>query len=54
MYVIICAVRSLFLFFYVRWNRKNRGVPVNNTRIDMDYRTGYIRSHLRSPSGRVR
>jgi len=37
-----------------RWSRKNRGLPPNPPKVEIDYRTGYIRSHLRSPSGRVR
>ncbi|KDR06510.1 hypothetical protein L798_04188, partial [Zootermopsis nevadensis] len=39
----------------LRWSRRNRhGVQGSQRRDIVDYRTGYIRSHLRSPSGRVR
>lgn len=38
-----------------RWSRRNRhGMQGTHRRDVVDYRTGYIRSHLRSPSGRVR
>ncbi|XP_044592635.1 putative thiamine transporter SLC35F3 [Cotesia glomerata] len=38
-----------------RWSRKHRhGIPGGAARDVIDYRTGYIKSHLRSPSGRVR
>ncbi|XP_046396129.1 putative thiamine transporter SLC35F3 isoform X2 [Ischnura elegans] len=39
----------------LRWSRRQRhGATVGQRRDVIDYRTGYIRSHLRSPSGRVR
>ncbi|XP_018903874.1 solute carrier family 35 member F3 isoform X2 [Bemisia tabaci] len=38
----------------LRWSRNRRNAQSAHTRTDIDYRTGYIRSHLRSPSGRVR
>ncbi|XP_023716818.1 putative thiamine transporter SLC35F3 isoform X2 [Cryptotermes secundus] len=39
----------------LRWSRRNRhGAQGSQRRDIVDYRTGYIRSHLRSPSGRVR
>lgn len=47
-YVCVC------LYCCARWSRKNRGLPPNPPKVEIDYRTGYIRSHLRSPSGRVR
>ncbi|KAK0094399.1 hypothetical protein PV326_011033 [Microctonus aethiopoides] len=38
-----------------RWSRRRRhGMPGGTARDVIDYRTGYIKSHLRSPSGRVR
>lgn len=38
-----------------RWSRRHRhGTQGSQRRDIIDYRTGYIRSHLRSPSGRVR
>ncbi|XP_049962935.1 putative thiamine transporter SLC35F3 isoform X3 [Schistocerca serialis cubense] len=38
-----------------RWSRRHRhGAGAAGRRDVIDYRTGYIRSHLRSPSGRVR
>ncbi|XP_073952171.1 solute carrier family 35 member F3 isoform X2 [Choristoneura fumiferana] len=44
-----------YIMRLLRWSRRQRG---NNgsgrSRDAMDFRTGYIRSHLRSPSGRVR
>ncbi|KAE9544234.1 hypothetical protein AGLY_001413 [Aphis glycines] len=43
-----------YIFRLLRWSRKNRGLPPNPPKVEIDYRTGYIRSHLRSPSGRVR
>jgi len=46
--------KKLFLFCF-RWSRRHRhGVQGSQRRDIVDYRTGYIRSHLRSPSGRVR
>ncbi|XP_043472021.1 putative thiamine transporter SLC35F3 isoform X2 [Leptopilina heterotoma] len=40
---------------FLRWSRRHRhGIPGGATRDIIDYRTGYIKSHLRSPSGRVR
>jgi hypothetical protein len=45
---------KLFLF-HSRWSRRHRhGAQGSQRRDIVDYRTGYIRSHLRSPSGRVR
>jgi hypothetical protein len=45
---------KLFLFCF-RWSRRHRhGAQGSQRRDIVDYRTGYIRSHLRSPSGRVR
>ncbi|GLV43767.1 uncharacterized protein CBL_06909 [Carabus blaptoides fortunei] len=45
----------IILSHSARWSRRHRhGVPGNHRRDVVDYRTGYIRSHLRSPSGRVR
>ncbi|XP_075975873.1 solute carrier family 35 member F3 [Anticarsia gemmatalis] len=45
-----------YIMRLLRWSRRrqrgNNGTGRN--RDAMDYRTGYIRSHLRSPSGRVR
>ncbi|XP_031783950.1 uncharacterized protein LOC107981432 isoform X9 [Nasonia vitripennis] len=39
----------------LRWSRRHRhGISGNASRDIIDYRTGYIKSHLRSPSGRVR
>ncbi|XKL61869.1 hypothetical protein PGB90_001702 [Kerria lacca] len=38
----------------LRWNRKNRGPQLASQRTDPDFRTGLIRSNLRSPSGRVK
>lgn len=39
----------------LRWSRRHRhGIPGGSARDIIDYRTGYIKSHLRSPSGRVR
>ncbi|XP_063911751.1 solute carrier family 35 member F3 isoform X3 [Zophobas morio] len=39
----------------LRWSRRSRhGMQGTHRRDVVDYRTGYIRSHLRSPSGRVR
>ncbi|KAJ9582196.1 hypothetical protein L9F63_003462, partial [Diploptera punctata] len=39
--------------FCKEWSRRNRhGAQGNQRRDIVDYRTGYIRSHLRSPSGR--
>ena len=38
-----------------RWSRRHRhGMSGGSSRDVIDYRTGYIKSHLRSPSGRVR
>ncbi|EZA58449.1 putative thiamine transporter SLC35F3 isoform X2 [Ooceraea biroi] len=38
-----------------RWSRRHRhGMSDRSSRDVIDYRTGYIKSHLRSPSGRVR
>lgn len=38
-----------------RWKRgRQNGYHLGQHPIVIDYRTGYIRSHLRSPSGRVR
>ncbi|XP_011496275.1 PREDICTED: putative thiamine transporter SLC35F3 isoform X5 [Ceratosolen solmsi marchali] len=39
----------------LRWSRRHRhGISGGTSRDIIDYRTGYIKSHLRSPSGRVR
>uniref|UniRef100_A0AAG5CQN7 EamA domain-containing protein n=1 Tax=Anopheles atroparvus TaxID=41427 RepID=A0AAG5CQN7_ANOAO len=38
----------------LRWGRHPRSGTPSQHRDVIDYRTGYIRSHLRSPSGRVR
>ncbi|XP_073992586.1 solute carrier family 35 member F3 isoform X2 [Rhodnius prolixus] len=39
----------------LRWSRRHgQGLQSSQQRTAIDYRTGYIRSHLRSPSGRVR
>ncbi|XP_037975669.2 putative thiamine transporter SLC35F3 [Plutella xylostella] len=45
-----------YIMRLLRWSRsrKRGGVGSGRSRDPMDYRTGYIRSHLRSPSGRVR
>ncbi|XP_013174190.1 PREDICTED: putative thiamine transporter SLC35F3 [Papilio xuthus] len=45
-----------YIMRLLRWSRRRqRGQPGSGRNRDaMDYRTGYIRSHLRSPSGRVR
>ncbi|XP_012059292.1 PREDICTED: putative thiamine transporter SLC35F3 [Atta cephalotes] len=43
------------IIFICRWSRKHRhGMSDGSSRDVIDYRTGYIKSHLRSPSGRVR
>ncbi|XP_043595017.1 putative thiamine transporter SLC35F3 isoform X2 [Bombus pyrosoma] len=40
---------------FCRWSRRHgHGVSGGTQRDVIDYRTGYIKSHLRSPSGRVR
>ncbi|XP_065170768.1 solute carrier family 35 member F3 isoform X2 [Atheta coriaria] len=45
----------IMLSHSARWSRRSRhGVQGPHRRDVVDYRTGYIRSHLRSPSGRVR
>uniref|UniRef100_A0AAR5Q515 EamA domain-containing protein n=1 Tax=Dendroctonus ponderosae TaxID=77166 RepID=A0AAR5Q515_DENPD len=45
----------IMLTHSARWSRRNRhGSQGMHRRDIIDYRTGYIRSHLRSPSGRVR
>jgi len=52
---IFRLLRNIILLSHsARWSRKNRGLPPNPPKVEIDYRTGYIRSHLRSPSGRVR
>uniref|UniRef100_A0ABD2X0M1 EamA domain-containing protein n=1 Tax=Trichogramma kaykai TaxID=54128 RepID=A0ABD2X0M1_9HYME len=39
----------------LRWSRRHRhGISGCSSKDMIDYRTGYIKSHLRSPSGRVR
>lgn len=45
-----------YIMRLLRWSRsRKRGTNgTGRNRDAMDYRTGYIRSHLRSPSGRVR
>ncbi|XP_023716819.1 putative thiamine transporter SLC35F3 isoform X3 [Cryptotermes secundus] len=49
-------LRNLIMLSHsARWSRRNRhGAQGSQRRDIVDYRTGYIRSHLRSPSGRVR
>ncbi|XP_018331457.1 putative thiamine transporter SLC35F3 isoform X2 [Agrilus planipennis] len=49
-------LRNIVLLSHTaRWSRRSRrGTPGERRRDIIDYRTGYIRSHLRSPSGRVR
>ncbi|XP_055698588.1 putative thiamine transporter SLC35F3 isoform X2 [Phlebotomus papatasi] len=49
-------LRNIILLGHnARWGRHPRnGTPGGPYRDVIDYRTGYIRSHLRSPSGRVR
>lgn len=50
----ICSITH-FSNFCGRWTRRSRhGMQGSHRRDVVDYRTGYIRSHLRSPSGRVR
>ncbi|GBP14581.1 Solute carrier family 35 member F4 [Eumeta japonica] len=45
-----------YIMRLLRWSRRRQrgGGGSGRGRDSMDYRTGYIRSHLRSPSGRVR
>ncbi|CAH2085276.1 unnamed protein product [Euphydryas editha] len=45
-----------YIMRLLRWSRRRqRGADgAGRSRDTVDYRTGYIRSHLRSPSGRVR
>lgn len=45
-----------YIMRLLRWSRsRKRGAGESGAdRLSTDYRTGYIRSHLRSPSGRVR
>ncbi|XP_049871003.1 putative thiamine transporter SLC35F3 [Pectinophora gossypiella] len=44
-----------YIMRLLRWSRRRQGQNGSGRNRDaMDYRTGYIRSHLRSPSGRVR
>uniref|UniRef100_A0A1B6DFH4 EamA domain-containing protein n=1 Tax=Clastoptera arizonana TaxID=38151 RepID=A0A1B6DFH4_9HEMI len=48
-------LRNIILLSHsARWSRRHRHPQSNQQRPVIDYRTGYIRSHLRSPSGRVR
>ncbi|KAL0274510.1 UNVERIFIED_CONTAM: hypothetical protein PYX00_002609 [Menopon gallinae] len=48
-------LRNVILLSHsARWSRRNRHPQSGLRRDVIDYRTGYIRSHLRSPSGRVR
>ncbi|XP_008488046.1 uncharacterized protein LOC103524791, partial [Diaphorina citri] len=49
-------LRNIVLLTHsTRWSRnRGRHGTAHSQRADIDYRTGYIRSHLRSPSGRVR
>ncbi|XP_066146522.1 solute carrier family 35 member F3 isoform X1 [Euwallacea fornicatus] len=50
-------LRSIIMLTHsARWTRRNRHGTLGgiHRREVIDYRTGYIRSHLRSPSGRVR
>ncbi|KAK9758849.1 hypothetical protein QE152_g661 [Popillia japonica] len=42
------------LSYRLRWSRRSRHGTPGAGRRDIDCRTGYIPSHLRSPSGRVR
>ncbi|XP_066993222.1 solute carrier family 35 member F3 isoform X1 [Anabrus simplex] len=50
------VLRNLIMLSHsARWSRRHRhGAQGSQRRDVVDYRTGYIRSHLRSPSGRVR
>ncbi|OWR48901.1 Solute carrier family 35 member F3 [Danaus plexippus plexippus] len=44
-----------YIMRLLRWSRSRQTAQAGGRRRDaVDYRTGYIRSHLRSPSGRVR
>ncbi|XP_059488028.1 solute carrier family 35 member F3 isoform X2 [Neocloeon triangulifer] len=63
--MILIAIGFFLVFFpdnwpdyitrLLRWSRRHRHGALTGQRRDIvDYRTGYIRSHLRSPSGRVR
>ncbi|XP_065350977.1 solute carrier family 35 member F3 isoform X2 [Cloeon dipterum] len=63
--MILIAIGFFLVFFpdnwpdyitrLLRWSRRHRNGALTGQRRDIvDYRTGYIRSHLRSPSGRVR
>ncbi|XP_074033485.1 solute carrier family 35 member F3 isoform X2 [Leptinotarsa decemlineata] len=48
-------LRSIIMLSHsARWSRRNRHGSNSQRSQIIDYRTGYIRSHLRSPSGRVR
>ncbi|XP_062702960.1 solute carrier family 35 member F3 isoform X4 [Aedes albopictus] len=48
-------LRNIILLGHnARWGRHPRSGTPSQHRDVIDYRTGYIRSHLRSPSGRVR
>ncbi|KAL1123518.1 hypothetical protein AAG570_002595 [Ranatra chinensis] len=49
-------LRNIILLSHsARWSRRHgQGVQGSQQRPAIDYRTGYIRSNLRSPSGRVR
>ncbi|XP_014252840.1 putative thiamine transporter SLC35F3 [Cimex lectularius] len=49
-------LRNIILLSHsARWSRRHgQGLQANQQRTELDYRTGLIRSHLRSPSGRVR
>ncbi|XP_044757319.1 putative thiamine transporter SLC35F3 isoform X3 [Coccinella septempunctata] len=49
-------LRSIIMLSHsARWSKRSRlGMRTGLQKDEVDYRTGYIRSHLRSPSGRVR
>lgn len=48
-------LRNIILLSHnARWSKRQRNMQGSQRRDAVDYRTGYIRSHLRSPSGRVR
>ncbi|KAF4523838.1 hypothetical protein B566_EDAN013606 [Ephemera danica] len=54
-YITRVLRNAILLSHSARWSRRHRsGSSAGQRRDVVDYRTGYIRSHLRSPSGRVR